>query len=134
VKFAFIERNRRHWPVSVLCDVLEVSPSGYRQRTQRAASGTLHRNRLSNDTLLVNIKAIHAEVKGEYGWPRMWKELLARSVRVGKERVRKLMAQHGIRARHKRKYIATTNSNHDLPVAPNLLERNFNATALVLVA
>jgi transposase InsO family protein len=49
---------------------------------------------------------------------------------VGKERVRKLMAQHGIRARHKRKYIATTNSNHNLPVAPNLLERNFTATAL----
>jgi putative transposase len=58
----------------------------------------------------------------------MWKELVARGVRVGKECVRKLMAQHGIRARHKRKYIATTNSNHNLPVAPNLLERNFTAT------
>ena len=55
--------------------------------------------------------------------------LVARGVRVGKERVRKLMAQHGIRAKHKRKYIATTNSNHNLPVAPNLLERNFTATA-----
>ena len=69
------------------------------------------------------------QVKGEYGWPRMWKELLTHGVRVGKERVRKLMAQHGIRARHKRKYIATTNSNHELPVAPNLLKRNFTATA-----
>jgi len=78
---------------------------------------------MSNDALLAHIKAIHAHVKGEYGWPRMWKELLARGVRVGKERVRKLMAQHGIRARHKRKYIATTNSNHSLPVTPNLLER-----------
>jgi transposase InsO family protein len=59
----------------------------------------------------------------------MWKELLARGLRVGKERVRKLMARHGIRARQKRKYIATTNSNHGLPVAPNLLERNFTTTA-----
>ncbi|MCY1195031.1 Integrase core domain protein [compost metagenome] len=59
----------------------------------------------------------------------MWKELLARGVRVGKERVRKLMALHGIRARHKRKYIATTNSNHDLPVAPNLLQRDFSPAA-----
>nr|SPD49178.1 protein of unknown function [Cupriavidus taiwanensis] len=58
----------------------------------------------------------------------MWKELVARGVQVGKERVRKLMAQHGIRARHKRKYIATTDSNHDLPVAANLLERNFSPT------
>lgn len=49
--------------------------------------------------------------------------------RVGKERVRKLMALHGIRARHKRKYIATTNSNHDLPVAPNLLQRDFSPAA-----
>jgi putative transposase len=59
----------------------------------------------------------------------MGKELLARGMRVGKERVRKLMAQHGIRARHKRKYIATTNSNHGLPVAPNLPRRDFTATA-----
>jgi transposase InsO family protein len=84
---------------------------------------------VSDKALLANIKAIHAQVKGEYGWPRMGKERLAQGVRVGKERVRKLMAQHGIRARHQRKYIATTNSNHDLPVAPNLLARNFTATA-----
>ncbi len=112
MKYAFIERNRRHWPISVLCEVLEVSPSGFHQRRQRAAQDKPQRSRVSNDALLAHIKAIHAEVKGEYGWPRMWKELVARGVRVGKERVRKLMAQHGIRARHKRKYIATTNSNH----------------------
>jgi transposase InsO family protein len=129
VKYAFIERNRRHWPVSVLCEVLEVSPSGYHQHRQRTAQDKPHRSRVSDDALLAHIKAIHTQVKGEYGWPRMWKELLTRGVRVGKERVRKLMAQHGIRARHKRKYIATTNSNHDLPVAPNLLERNFTAAA-----
>jgi len=113
--------------------MLDVSPSGYHQRKQRAANGKPQRNRLSDDALLANIKAIHVEAKGEYGWPRIWKELLARGVRVGKERVRKLMAQHGIRARHKRKYIATTNSNHDLPVAPNLLARNFTAAAPNLV-
>lgn len=129
MKYAFIERNRRYWPVSLLCEVLDVSPSGYHQHRQRTAQDKPHRTRVSDDALLANIKAIHAQVKGEYGWPRMWKELLALGVRVGKERVRKLMAQHGIRARHKRKYIATTNSNHDLPVAPNLLERNFTATA-----
>ncbi|KVT95923.1 integrase [Burkholderia ubonensis] len=129
MKYAFIERNRRHWPISVLCEVLEVSPSGFHQRRQRAAQDKPQRSRVSDDALLAHIKAIHAEVKGEYGWPRMWKELVARGVRVGKERVRKLMVQHGVRARHKRKYIATTNSNHGLPVAPNLLERNFTAQA-----
>ncbi len=129
MKYAFIERSRHRWPVSMLCEVLEVSPSGYHQRKQRTVPDRPHRGRITDDALLAHILAIHAQVKGEYGWPRMWKELVARGVRVGKERVRKLMAQHGIQARHKRKYIATTNSNHGLPVAPNLLERNFTATA-----
>ena len=92
MKYAFIERNRRHLPISVLCEVLDVSPSGYRQRRQRTAQDKPGRSRVSDDAVLAHIKAIHAQVRGEYGWPRMWKELLARGVRVGKERVRKLMA------------------------------------------
>lgn len=57
----------------------------------------------------------------------MWKELLARGIRVGKLRVQKLMQRHGIKARGKRKFVVTTDSKHDLPIAPNLLERNFTA-------
>ena len=114
------------WPVLILCEQLEVSPSGYHQHRQRRA---LHQGKLggrvSNDALLAHIKAIHAQVKGEYGWPRMWKQLLASGIRVGKERVRKLMAQHGIRAKTRRKFKATTNSAHRLPVAPNLIARDF---------
>jgi len=72
---------------------------------------------------------IHAESKGEYGWPRVHKQLLACAIRVGKERVRKLMQLHGIQARAKRKYKATTDSKHNLPVAPELLQRNFNPLA-----
>lgn len=126
MKYAWIERNRRHWPVSLACDVLRVSPSGYHERNRREkARGDGPRRSISNDALLVHIRAVHAETKGEYGWPRVWKELLARGVRVGKERVRKLMQLHGIRARAKRKYKATTDSNHSLPVAENLLQRDF---------
>jgi transposase InsO family protein len=84
---------------------------------------------VSNDALLVHIKAIHAQVKGEYGWPRVWKELLVRGLRVGKERVRKLMALHDIKARGKKKYKVTTDSKHNLPVAPNLLGRQFATSA-----
>jgi transposase InsO family protein len=130
MKYAWIERSRHHWPVSLACEVLGVSSSGYHQRKAREindASGP--RRRISDDALLVHIRAIHAEVKGEYGWPRVWKELLARGIRVGKERVQKLMQQHGIRARAKRKYKATTDSRHSLPVAPNLLARQFNPGA-----
>ena len=55
----------------------------------------------------------------------MWKELLARGIRVGKERVRCLMQRHGIKARGKRKFVNTTDSKHALPIAPNLLDRHF---------
>jgi transposase InsO family protein len=70
------------------------------------------------------------ETHGAYGWPRTWKELLARGIRVGKDRVQKLMQLHGIRAKGKRRFKVTTDSNHDLPIAPNLLERQFTVTEL----
>ena len=127
MKYAWISRHREQWPVSLACEVLRVSASGYYEHERRA--GKPSSGRLSDDALLVHIKAIHAEVRGEYGWPRIWKELLARGIRVGKDRVQKLMQQHGIKARGKRKFIATTDSNHGLPVAKNLLNREFQPTA-----
>ena len=106
-----------------------MSTSGYHEHRRRALCRPHPGGRIGNDALLVHIRAVHAESRGEYGWPRVWKQLLAQGIRVGKERVRKLMKQHGIRARGKRKFKATTDSNHSLPVAPNLLERNFSPTA-----
>ena len=79
--------------------------------------------------MLVHIRAVHPEVKQEYGWPKMVKELLTRGIRVGKERVRKLMQRRGIKARGKTKIVVTTDSKHDLPTAPNLLQRNFSPQA-----
>lgn len=118
---------RQQYPVSISCGVLEVSASGYfnwlrRPRDMAGRPGVRH----SDEAVLAHIRAIHAEVKGEYGWPRMHKELLARGIRVGKDRVRKLMKQHGIRARTKRKFVVTTDSKHSLPVAPDLVQRRFN--------
>lgn len=115
--------------MSLSCEVLGVSTSGYHEHRRRALGRPHPGGRIGNDALLVHIRAVHAESRGEYGWPRVWKQLLAQGIRVGKERVRKLMKQHGIRARGKRKFKATTDSNHSLPVAPNLLERNFSPTA-----
>jgi len=118
---------RGQWPVSVTCEVLEVSASGYfnwlrRNTSNKPRAGSRH----SDEALLAHMRAIQAEVKGEYGWPRMHKELLARGIRVGKERVRRLMQRHGIKAKTKRKYVVTTDSNHRLPVAPDLVQRRFN--------
>jgi putative transposase len=77
----------------------------------------------------VRIKAIHAQTRGGYGWLRTWRELLARGIRVGKQRVQKLMQLHGIRAKGRRRFKLTTDSNHDLPIAPNLHERQFAVDA-----
>jgi transposase InsO family protein len=124
LKYAFINRHRRVWPISVQCRVLQASVAGYHEHFVRAASAAQRRH-LSNDALLVHIKAIYAQTHGGYGWPRTWKELLARGIRVGKERVQRLMQLHGIRAKGKRRFKVTTDSNHDLPIAPNLLDRQF---------
>ena len=116
--------------MSIACEVLEVSASGYfTWARQHKDMRTTPPGRYSDEALLAHMRAIHAEVKQEYGWPRMHKELLARGVRVGKERVRRLMKQHGIRAEAKRKFVVTTDSRHDLPVAPDLVQRKFNPEA-----
>jgi len=129
VRYAFIERHEKVWPIKVQCRVLEVSASGYHQhRARREAPDQPHR-RISDMALVVYIRAVFAEMKGAYGWPRIWRELAARGIHAGKERVRKLMRSNGLQARGKRKFKATTNSNHALPVSPDLLERNFHAPA-----
>ncbi len=115
------------WPISVQCRVLGVSVAGYHEHFVRRARDAQRRH-LDHDVLLVHIKAIHAQTHGGYGWPRTWKELLARDIRVGKERVQKLMQLHGIRAKGKRRFRVTTDSNHDLPIAPNLLNREFTVS------
>lgn len=128
MRYAFIERHRKVWPVAARCRALNVSASGfhhYRARQTRDAGSLQAGRRISDTALLVHIKAIFHESKGAYGWPRVWRELLARGVRAGTERVRKLMKAHCLQARGKRKFKATTNSSHRLPVSPNLLERDF---------
>ncbi len=127
MKYAHIHRSRHLWPIRLQCAVLEVSFTGYHQhhlRRQQIAG----RRSMTELALLVHIRAIHAELRGAYGWPRMWREMRRRGVRVGKQRVQRLMQQHGIRARGQRRFrVTTTNSNHALPIAPNLLDRNFTA-------
>jgi transposase InsO family protein len=125
VKYAFVQRHRRVWPISVQCRVLRISLAGYHEHFVRKARDGQRRH-LSDDALLVHIKAIHAHSGGSYGWPRIWKELLARGIRVGKDRVQKLMQRHGIRAKGKRRFKATTDSRHNLPIPANLLDRQFN--------
>jgi putative transposase len=120
--FRFIEAQRQHWPVRLLCETLEVSTAGYYAWRQRSASAGEQRRA----ALVVEIRAIHAEVKARYGSPRIRAELAARGQDCCVNTVAKLMRVHGIAAKTARKFRCTTDSNHDLPVADNLLDRQFN--------
>ena len=127
MKYAWITRHKNQWPISLQCEVLGVSGSGYFEHiaSKKSKDPSKPDRRLSNEAVLAHIKAAHAGSKGEYGWPRIWKELLAKGVRVGKDRIQKLMKLHGIKARGKSRYVVTTDSKHNLPIAANLLDRHF---------
>jgi putative transposase len=126
VKYAWMAANSSVYTLTDMCVVLNVSISGYRS-WQRG--GTPDRKRFTDAQTLAVIRAIHREIKGAYGSPRMLRELRQRGFTAGKERVERLMRENGIRARHKRRYKVTTDSKHGLPVAANLLDRNFRPTA-----
>ena len=126
MKYAWIDAQRTAYPLPAMCETLTVSISGYRAWKR---GGSPKRKRLTDAQLLALIQAIHRELKGAYGSPRMVRELRARGCPASKPRVERLMRENGIRARHKRRYKATTDSKHALPVAPNVLDRNFAPTA-----
>ena len=125
MKYAWIDAQRRDYPLPDLCEVLAVSSSGYRAWRR---GGTPDRTRLSEPQAVALIKSVHAEVKAAYGSRRVHRELQAREHRIGLRRVERLMSEHGIRARHKR-YKATTDSKHSMPIAANLLAREFTPAA-----
>ncbi len=103
MKYAFIQRNKLVWPISVQCRVLLVSVSGYHEHLSRRVD-IAQRRHLSDEALLVHISAVYAENRGAYGWPRIWRQLRAQGIRVGKQRVQRLMQKHGIQARGKRRF------------------------------
>lgn len=121
--FAFIAQHQEVWPVTVLCQTLGVSAQGFYAWLQRPTSARQQRR----DALVVEMRAIHAEVKQRYGSPRMYVELLARGHDCSLNTVAQLMHDHDIRAKTARKFRNTTDSNHALPVADNVLDRQFAA-------
>ncbi len=110
------------------CRVLRASVSGYHAHVARQTS-VAPRRFLSGEALLVHIKAVHHQNRGGYGRPLIWRELRNDGIRVGKQRLQTLMQKHGIRAKGKKRFKVTTDSNHHLPIAPNLINRQFTVEA-----
>jgi putative transposase len=124
MRFRLIEDQRDVWPVRVMCDALSVSPSGYYAWRSRPESP----REIANRELLSDIWRVHADHRGRYGAPRIHAELRAEGQSVSRKRVERVMRRHGIRAHAPRRYrVCTTDSKHSLPVAANLLDRNFVA-------
>lgn len=109
----------------ILCEVMRVSRSGYyawRRREEPARKKEYRR-------LVPLVRELHRQSYGTYGTRRMAEDLRDHGVTCGRARARTLMALAGVTVRRRRKFKATTDSSHELPVAPNLLERDFSAEA-----
>ena len=125
MRYAFIEAHRPMWRLPNMCRVLEVSKSGYfAWRDGREAP-----RRSRDRALSVHIQAIHQQSRKTYGSPRIHHELKEQGMAVGKKRVERLMKAAGIAVLPLRRFVTTTDSDHDQPIAPHLLEQDFTATA-----
>lgn len=123
MKFAFIDEEKTTWPVVVMCDVLAVSRSGFYAWKVRPTSARA----LEDARLVVDIKAAHKAGRRNYGSPRVFRALRKQGRRVGKKRVERLMRQEGIVGKKRKKFCVTTDSRHADPIAPNVLQRQFEA-------
>ncbi len=127
MRYAVITRHRREFEVRLMCRVLEVSPSGYYAWLKRPPSW----HALIDEVLMAHVRIAHHESGETYGAPRVQRELWAEGLPVSTKRVARLMRSDGLVARQpKRRRVSTTNSNHDDPIAPNLLARQFDVNGV----
>ena len=108
MRFSFIDRHRNEFPVYLMCDVLQVSPSGYYAWRQRPWSPVRQRW----ESLCKAVREIFESFRGIYGSPRVHRELLARGIACCVNTVAKIMQQLGLRSKVKRQFRPTTNSDH----------------------
>ena len=126
MRYGFIKQHRKTWPVSVMCRVLKLRRSGYYAWRKRKPSA----RQIRQQELLVKIQQVYQEHDGRYGSPRVCRALLIEGQHVSRNTVAKLMRQAKIRARTRRRFVPrTTDSTHQQPVANNVLDRDFTASA-----
>jgi putative transposase len=115
---------RLDYPITILCRAFDVSRSGFYAWLTAKPS----RRAQEDERLKVAIKAVHRQSRETYGTLRMKPELAAQGFIAGRDRLARLRREMALRCKQKRKFKATTNSNHSLPVAENLLEQRFAPT------
>ena len=129
MRYAVITRHRDEFTVRLMCRVLEVSPAGDYASRHRAPSW----HALIDEVLMARVRIIHAESGESYGAPRVHRELQAEGLPASPKRVARLMREKGLVARPaKAPRVRTTDSNHNDPIAPNLLARQFDVNGVAL--
>ena len=124
MKFAFIAAKMAEFPITVLCRMLDVSRAGFYASVDRPPPTRTVEDR----KIAVLVREAHEQSRKTYGSPRVQAELAdTHGVHVSRKRVIRLMQQQGLKARVRKRFKCTTNSNHDQPVAANLLNRKFEA-------
>lgn len=125
MSYQIIETERQAGSVERLCRALGVSVSGYYAWRRRQPS----QREQADACLLRHIQAVYQAGRGLYGSPRVHAGLREQGIRCSRKRVARLMRQHGIHSRRRpKRRIHTTDSHHNRPLAPNLLERDFSAS------
>lgn len=129
MRYACIARHVDEFDVRLMCPLLAVSPSGYYAWCKRPPS----ERAIADERLLLNIRIAHAKSDGDYGAPRVQRELKDDGIHVGTKRVARLMREDGLKGRAPRRTRPrTTDSAHDHPIAPNLLARQFDVNGVAL--
>ena len=120
-----MDENRKYFPVPLMAKLLGVSPSGFHVWKKRGPS----RREVEEYKLIRAIEEIHRSSRKTYGSPRIHAQLKGMGFDVNPKKVERLMRKFGIRAKTKRKFRVTTDSKHNLPVAENILNREFSPEA-----
>jgi putative transposase len=123
--YGFIQAEKACFPIATMCEVLGVSRSGFYDWRDREPPKRVRADR----ALRAHVRAAHSASHGTYGSPRIHAELRDQGLRVSRKRIARLMQEDDLSGRPKRKWKRTTDSAHQLPVAPNLLNRDFETEA-----
>ena len=122
MRFEFIEVEKAHYPVRMLCRVLSVARSGYYAWQKRPES----QHSREDKALAVKLKVFYQVNREVYGSPRLHLELKDQGFQVGRNRIARLMREHGLVATRPKRFRKTTDSSHSQPVAENVLDRRFD--------
>lgn len=122
MRYAFIQEQRIYHTIVLLCQVLNVSRSAFYDWIDRPPS----KHQQEDERLKEKIKTSHEDSRSHYGARRVKDDLQDDGEQVSRSRISRLMAQEGLQSTHKKKFKVTTNSRHESPISPNLLNRDFD--------